>query len=76
MTQDQRNEAKRFILLIDTLYDAGRRIILSAAAPAHELYRANSGTELFEFDRTVSRLTEMRSDEYLAQAAAKATKAA
>lgn len=76
MTQDQRNEAKRFILLIDTLYDAGRRIILSAAAPAHELYRGTSGTELFEFDRTVSRLTEMRSDEYLAQAAAKATKAA
>lgn len=72
LTQDQRNEAKRFILLVDTLYDAGRRIVVSAAAPAHELYRASSGTELFEFDRTVSRLTEMRSADYLAKAKAKA----
>ncbi len=69
LTQDQRNEAKRFILLVDTLYDAGRRIVVSAAAPAHELYRARSGTELFEFDRTVSRLTEMRSADYLERAA-------
>ena len=72
LTQDQRNEAKRFILLVDTLYDAGRRIVVSAAAPAHELYRASSGTELFEFDRTVSRLTEMRSGDYLDRARAKA----
>ncbi|WP_280137579.1 cell division protein ZapE [Aureimonas sp. AU40] len=72
LTQDQRNEAKRFILLVDTLYDAGRRIVVSAAAPAHELYRASSGTELFEFDRTISRLTEMRSGDYLARAQLKA----
>ncbi|ALN71553.1 cell division protein ZapE [Aureimonas sp. AU20] len=72
LRQDQRNEAKRFILLVDTLYDAGRRIVVSAAAPAHELYRASSGTELFEFDRTISRLTEMRSGDYLARAQLKA----
>ncbi|RIY02808.1 cell division protein ZapE [Aureimonas flava] len=64
----ERNEAKRFILLVDTLYDAHRRLVVSAAAPADRLYRAPSGTEAFEFDRTVSRLIEMRSDAYLAEA--------
>nr|BAT29840.1 AFG1 family ATPase [Aureimonas sp. AU22] len=65
MGMSERNEAKRFILLVDTLYDAHRRIVVSAEAPADKLYRAAGGTEAFEFDRTVSRLIEMRSDAYL-----------
>ncbi|MBB3997511.1 cell division protein ZapE [Aureimonas pseudogalii] len=69
MAEGERNEAKRFILLVDTLYDAHRRLAVSAAVPAHELYRGRSGTEAFEFDRTVSRLVEMRSGDYLAEAA-------
>ncbi|MFN3671439.1 MAG: cell division protein ZapE [Bosea sp. (in: a-proteobacteria)] len=66
MTQDQRNEAKRFIILIDTLYEHHVKLVASAAAEAHELYKAAQGREAFEFDRTVSRLIEMRSDDYLA----------
>jgi cell division protein ZapE len=70
MAEAERNEAKRFITLVDTLYDAGRRIVISAEAPVGELYRGVSGTEAFEFARTVSRLTEMRSADYLAAASA------
>ena len=68
MAEAERNEAKRFITLVDTLYDSGRRLVVSAEAPAKELYRAKNGTEAFEFDRTVSRLFEMRSKEYLDKA--------
>ncbi|MHB2267569.1 cell division protein ZapE [Aliihoeflea sp. PC F10.4] len=64
MEMDRRNEAKRFILLVDTLYDRHVRVILSAEAPPHELYSASSGTERFEFDRTVSRLIEMQSADW------------
>ncbi|MTI00249.1 cell division protein ZapE [Roseibium sp. RKSG952] len=66
MTKARRNEAKRFITLIDTLYDNGIKLVVSAAAEPHGLYVAADGTEAFEFDRTVSRLIEMRSEEYLA----------
>ena len=67
MGQDMRNPAKRFINLIDVLYDNNVKAIISAAAPAQDLYRGTSGAEVFEFDRTVSRLIEMRSEEYLAK---------
>ena len=50
--------------LVDTFYDGRRRLILSAEVPAKSLYTAPSGTERFEFDRTVSRLFEMRSEDY------------
>ncbi len=63
----RRNEAKRFIILIDTLYEHQVKLVVSAMAPPEKLYRAESGREAFEFDRTVSRLIEMRSTDYLAQ---------
>ncbi len=65
MTFERRNEAKRFIMLIDALYDSHVKLLASAEAEAHELYHADTGREAFEFDRTVSRLIEMRSEEYL-----------
>ncbi|MEM6678551.1 MAG: cell division protein ZapE [Pseudomonadota bacterium] len=54
------NEAKRFVTLIDALYEAKTRLYLSAAAPPDDLYRAGEGS--FEFARTASRLTEMTAD--------------
>lgn len=70
MELDRRNEAKRFILLIDTLYDRRVRLILSAQTLPDRLYRAKTGTEVFEFDRTVSRLIEMQSAEWATTARA------
>ena len=60
-----RNAAKRFILLIDTLYDNHIKLVVSAAANPAGLYQADSGTEAFEFERTASRLIEMQSMDYL-----------
>lgn len=62
----KRNETKRFIILVDTLYDASVRLFASAAAMPEALLTEKKGTEGFEFDRTVSRLFEMRSADYLA----------
>lgn len=66
MDREDQNAAKRFILLIDTLYDNHIRVVILAEAKPESLYIAKTGTESFEFARTASRLTEMQSVEYLA----------
>jgi cell division protein ZapE len=66
MDFDRRNEAKRFIILIDTLYDNAVKLVASAQAEPDRLYRASEGFEAQEFKRTASRLIEMRSQTYLA----------
>ena len=63
LTPEMRNEARRFILLIDTLYDEGVKLICSAAAPADQLYAEGDGADAFR--RTASRLAEMQSEDYL-----------
>ncbi len=60
-----RNEARRFVALVDTLYDQNTRAVFSAQANPHALYQGTSGNEAFEFRRTASRLIEMQSEEYL-----------
>ncbi len=63
----QRNEAMRFHILIDALYEARTLFIASAAVPPEEIYPAGDGA--FEFRRTVSRLNEMQSEDYIANRA-------
>ncbi|MCX8999239.1 cell division protein ZapE [Rhizobiaceae bacterium BDR2-2] len=65
MGPEKRNETKRFIILVDTLYDNQVRLFASAEAMPEDLLTERRGTEGFEFDRTVSRLFEMRSADYL-----------
>ena len=66
MNREQASEARRFTWLVDVLYDHRVKLIVSAAVEAAQLY--TDGTQAAEFKRTVSRLTEMRSREYLAEA--------
>ncbi|MBI5322956.1 cell division protein ZapE [Bradyrhizobium sp.] len=66
MDYADRNAAKRFISLIDTLYDNGVKLMASAAADPVALYVATEGVEANEFKRTSSRLIEMSSESYLA----------
>ena len=65
MDYPERNAAKRFIALIDTLYDNGVKLMASAAADPLSLYLATDGVEANEFKRTSSRLIEMGSESYL-----------
>jgi cell division protein ZapE len=66
MSGEHRNEAKRFILLVDTLYDGAVKLVASAEAEPDGLFQGNGSFEAFEFRRTASRLHEMRSSDYLA----------
>ncbi|MCL4800436.1 MAG: AFG1 family ATPase [Burkholderiales bacterium] len=59
------DQARRFTLLVDVFYEAKVKLVVSAAAPEDELYR--EGALAHEFQRTASRLAEMRTKEYLAQ---------
>src|SRR6204780_2751422 len=66
MDYPERNAAKRFIALIDTLYDNAVKLMASAAVDPPSLYRATEGYEANGFKRTPSRLIEMSSESYLA----------
>jgi cell division protein ZapE len=63
MSPEKRNEAKRFVTLIDALYEGKTKLIVSAAASPEALYPAGDGA--FAFERTVSRLMEMQSADYM-----------
>ncbi len=62
---ENRNEAARFVQLIDALYEHKVKLLAAADAQPADLYETGDGR--FEFERTISRLEEMRSEEYLAQ---------
>jgi cell division protein ZapE len=62
---ENRNEAARFVTLIDALYEHKVKLLAAADAAPAELYRRGDGA--FEFERTVSRLMEMQSEAYLAK---------
>ncbi len=64
LTPERRDEAKRFVTLIDAMYEAKTLFVCSAAAAPEALYP--EGTGAFEFQRTVSRLMEMQSESYIA----------
>jgi cell division protein ZapE len=63
----ERNAAQRFHILIDTLYEARTLLVASAAVSPQEIYVEGDGS--FEFQRTVSRLMEMQSEDYVANRA-------
>jgi cell division protein ZapE len=63
LSTENRNEAKRFMTLIDVLYEHKVKLLCTAEVPTQELYTEGDGA--FEFKRTVSRLIEMQSTDYL-----------
>ncbi|MGZ3173902.1 MAG: cell division protein ZapE [Croceibacterium sp.] len=65
MSADLRDQAARFVTLIDALYENSVKLFVTAAAEPEGLYPAGDGS--FEFERTVSRLKEMQSADYMAQ---------
>lgn len=65
MTEAERDQARRFVLLVDALYEAGTVLVCSAAAGPDRLYP--EGTGAFAFQRTASRLEEMRSESWTAR---------
>ena len=65
MTREMRNEAARFVTLVDSFYEHRVKLLASADAEPEDLYPQGDGN--FEFQRTISRLEEMRSAEYLAK---------
>jgi cell division protein ZapE len=67
LTPSRREEARRFVILIDALYEAHARLIVLAEAQPAQLYPAGDGA--FEFERTASRLEEMRSADWLQEPA-------
>jgi len=64
MGPENRNEAARFVTLIDTLYEHKVKLFATADASPEQLYEVGDGK--FEFERTISRLIEMQSQDYLA----------
>lgn len=71
--RENSDEARRFIHFIDALYEHGVKFLCSAAVPLHSLH--TGGDTGFEFERTLSRLTEMQSEDYLARGHGKAVAA-
>jgi cell division protein ZapE len=67
LSRTRRNEAQRFHILVDALYEARTLLLASAEVPPQEIYVEGDGS--FEFQRTVSRLVEMQSEDYVANAA-------
>jgi len=66
MSEQLRDATRRFIVLIDTLYDEDVKLVCSAAAPAEQLYTEGDAAQVFQ--RTISRLIEMQSRDYLERA--------
>ncbi|MEO1090311.1 MAG: cell division protein ZapE [Pseudomonadota bacterium] len=73
LTPDKRNEARRFVTLVDALYERGMHLVCSADGAPDELYPDGEGA--FEFQRTVSRLMEMQSADYVEKARERARNA-
>jgi cell division protein ZapE len=63
LTREKHNEARRFMTLVDALYECRVNLVISADAGPMALYQAGEGA--FEFERTASRLMEMRSRDYI-----------